>query len=221
MVKLKSPFASQFASGTLGRELQYAQTKRGAVGGRRRRPRQPRTLAQRATRLWMTWFSGQWAELDADEIATWFHVGNVHIIAPYHAYIKENIQAVRNQNNMLYYVGNQPTWPSAAFPRTADTQPGAIANVGLINIAGGFRHTINVTDQQDGWYVAWYYTTLLNRGVAYNQLIHVMPTPAIGVHVIDILNVPMGAAYTTWGACSRTGQAWTHFQQKSINPLAP
>lgn len=221
MVKLKSPFASQFASGTLGRELQYSQTKHGAVGGRRRRPRQPRTLAQRATRLWMTWFAGQWSQLDADELATWFHLGDVHAIAPYHAFIKDNIQAVRNQNNKLYYVGNKTFWPATAFPRTADTQPGAIANVGLVNIAGGFRHTINVTDQQDGWYVSWYYTKQLNRGVKYNQLIHIVPTPPIGVHVIEINDVPIGAAYTTWGACSRTGLAEEHFHQKTITPLPP
>lgn len=192
MVKLKSPFASQFASGTLGRELQYAITKRGAVGGRRRRPKQPRTLAQRATRTFMTWLTKTWQTLSPADLATWLNAPNPKGLPLYNIYLSYNLNRIKRLIDIPHAPFHLHALPSMTYPATETGDWGWWTAGTQTPLSHAWRWDRNVGSLKEQWGMIYFTGDAPMYRPLYNILIAIETVTTPGAQSITIADLPAG-----------------------------
>lgn len=157
MVKLIGPLQSTYASGTLGRLLEYSQHPRGPRAGRRRNPKQPRTLAQRSTRIFMAWLARAWSTIDVADKATWKNSPWIQSLSPYHCYLKHNVNRYKQISGDILTASHLPIYPTTSFPSTIDTAQANMSTVGFTTTSTSILHEFNVHDVKQNWVCIWHY----------------------------------------------------------------
>lgn len=207
MVILKGPMHSQKASGVLGDAIQF-ETRRGRhVAGKRRRPRQPRTEAQRATRLWMTWLSQQWHLISAADQATWLNYEDSPLLSPYTAYIKYNTDRFKNQPGLHTGPDTFHVFPSTAYPATENTQGGNPADHEYIGGVHQITHNFTMIWQADTWFWNYHRISAEHPECVYANLVHIETVDQVAHYSIVIKNLPAGDVTLRYARVSHTGLA--------------
>lgn len=192
MVKLIQPLMSSAAAGALADVLDFARHPSGGVAAKHRRPRQPRTLSQRATRTWMTWLSKEWARLSAGEKESWDQAPNADTTSPYHAYLQFNTNRFKFMPDDWRYQTNNSLWPSAAYPPTKATLSGILQNNTGTGGPGTITHRYLPAALKDGWFQCYH---LQVPGITYGtyaNLVHIENTRPGGWQEVIIRNLPPG-----------------------------
>jgi len=107
MVTLKGPSISHAAGGALADVLTFTKTKRGTSAKKYSAPAQPRSGAQISVRAMIRFLSQWWSTLTPAQKASWNFLALDAQVAPYHAFIRGNMQ---RWNNFLT--------PSKEYPAT-------------------------------------------------------------------------------------------------------
>ena len=173
MVKLKAPLLGASASGKLGDALQFDARRRGTVAGKRRRPRQPRTFAQMATRRYMTWLTKAWSELSAAEKDTWWTFTNARRKSPYHAYLAYNVNRFKGVPGNYLDLRANPNYPSAAYPASRSTEPGGLSTYEFSSSRTDVWLQFRALPFADHWITMFFYVTEANQHASYARLAHV------------------------------------------------
>jgi len=205
MVNLKGPLHSQSASGKLGKSLQFASGRGGPFAGKRRKPKQPRTTAQRATRIWMTWLTSQWKQLSDEQQSSWRSAPLTKDLSPYHSYVRFNTNRFKNLPGLQYLLQSFHTFPTKAYPPTETGDTATIAD----SVATGGQHQIthnfNVTWLGWNWAVAYFLRTAENLWPTYRTLVAIQNVEANGPYSITIANLPAGSVRLNYCLLNRTG----------------
>lgn len=214
-MKLTKPLFSDYASGTLGTELQFANTRRGAVAGRRRRPKQPNTPAQRAARVFLAQLSQQWAGLGIAELASWIADIREDLLPPYNLFIKYNVDRYKHKPHRQYYNDVTDVFPSAAYPASLATDPAETSN----NVTAGGPHEITWTYTNDvihdDWLSIYHVATPEFGGPHWRNVVAVLPTFGPGRHSHLITGLEPGHTTIFMANVSRTGKPRLHFLSKT------
>lgn len=115
MVKLKGPSLATEATGSLADAVIFSKTKKRSYLKKHATPANPKTQAQQSVRAMITFLSKNWKNLTPIEKATWNTPAFLEKIAPYHAYLKINMQRWRT------FRGPGKTYPvpdTSPFPGT-------------------------------------------------------------------------------------------------------
>lgn len=129
MAKLRGPLLAQLAAGSLGDTVVYSSWKGRPYVKRHRRPSQPRTDRQIATRRWLDHLAHTWGQLYASEKASWVNNCPDAAADPYRWFLGLNLaRLARGQT------------PSDSYP-TAD---GVGAADYTITAVLGYEHEIQV-----------------------------------------------------------------------------
>lgn len=96
MVKLKGPAVSTDALGSIADVLCFQKGRRGTIGKKHAKPKQPNTDAQIGVRSNIKWLSQQWSSLTAAQMASWFSRAQLSNVANYHAYLSQNSKRFHN-----------------------------------------------------------------------------------------------------------------------------
>jgi len=192
MTLLTGPLLSEQARGTLAGLLTFSRRRGRNVAGRRNHPKQPRTEAQRATRLFMTWLTKAWAEISAADQASWLNFDETPLLSPYHAYLKHNIDRFKNLPGLWTNPAVFPNWPGQSFP---------VGRAGLYADANGWTLTgesgaatfrFNITDKRDNWGYAFFRVAWPAEPAIYRRLVHIATVQTNGLHAIHIANLAPG-----------------------------
>lgn len=96
MAHLKGPLLSEEAHGTLSKLLTYQKNNKRNALKRWNKPRDPKSNAQLSIRAMNGYLSSEWSNLSAAYQATWEPLAQRPKYAPYHAYLKFNMQRWRH-----------------------------------------------------------------------------------------------------------------------------
>lgn len=213
MVKLKSPFGSIAASGKLGDVLSFRTDRHGASAGRKRNPKQPRTIAQRATRLWLSWLSAEWATLTTAERATWANHPDVPILSPYHAFISYNTERWQTQPGERRYPDYWHFAPSSSYPAPENTVG---TSVGSIVTGGGpgmiwfnFTSTFNV----DIWTFAYHLKTTEHPWPCRRNLVAILNVTPLAPNRHEIHGLQPGVTELWYSRLTRSGLPDHYYRQ--------
>lgn len=218
MAKLTAPLMSQDARGRCFGDMQIGHWKGRHVIGRRRRPRQPRTEPQRATRLWSTFLSQQWGSLTIAEKASWSAYEPQKDVPNYNKYLSWNIRQLHSFPGVPVWPAITPNCPSAVYPPTYATDPAGHAPMVPVPGPGSatFGTTINVA--LDNWVLLWFHTTPGGPWALYKNLIGATHAPTTGDYTITIRDLPPVLYVTGYLHVSRTGKPRLQFVYRSTTP---
>jgi hypothetical protein len=215
MVRCKRPFYASTATGKLGDPIQFAQTARGTVAGKRRRPKQPRTLAQRATRIYMRFLAGEWANLPAAQQASW----DAHPIADhtsrYHAYLSHNANAYKNLAGALDAQQNADWYPTAIYPPPKDTLGHFWLYHGYTAASGEITVDMGDWNHRDGWLLFFHIATAAEPLPVYGNLVYLTADAAPGHNFYRIQNLPAGSHTFYWNRNAHSGYSYYLWQSFS------
>lgn len=206
MVKLQSPFLGREASGKLGTAIQYGRLVRGPSAGVRRRPHQPRTLAQRATRTFMAALAAAWNGLSNAAQQSWIDHPDYQSLSRYHCYLKFNPGRYRNLPDLAADPLQWHCFPSAVYPADESTLPSPTSNNVFTPGQGQVRHTFTIFTLNDSWLYIWHLTTPTVIWATYRTIIGVHEILATGNYDFTFKNLPAGTARVRVARVSRTGQ---------------
>lgn len=205
MVVLKSPLTSQSASGTLADVLTFRNLRSKHVAGVKSNPKQPRTLAQRATRIWMTWLSKQWSTLSYDQQHTWLNYTDTPLLSAYHAYIRYNTKRWITQPGSRHYPDYFHFAPSIQYPAAENTPTTNIQNRTSGGGPGFIWHKFETIYNTDCWLFAYHLSTIAHPNPVAGNLVHVETVDHDGWFDLKIRNLPPGATKLYWLVSSGTG----------------
>ncbi len=209
MVKVTSPFLSTAASGRFGRVLLFSKTRRDTVAGRTRRPSQPRTFQQLATRRYMTFLATAWSSLTAAEISTWATHPDAYRLSPYHAYLRENANRYKVISGSYLTPNDDDVFPSPTWPATRDTDEGDLGSYFFSNDVDDLYLSYRCMPFNDTWCTLFVYVPSADRRNIYTRLAHIELTTDTAWHRYYLPPIP------SWGwrlwTCriSRTGKTST------------
>lgn len=95
MVRLKGPAVSAEASGSLAKALTFATNNKRRSMRAHAKPKDTKSPTQLAVRAMMKFLSTNWKALSTADQATWAQLARANQYAPYHAFIKYNMQRWR------------------------------------------------------------------------------------------------------------------------------
>lgn len=216
MVKLKQPLLSSRATGTLGNAIQFGHWKGRSIVGRKRRPKQPRTAAQLATRIYMSWLCKQWSTLSIAETASWAAPAAATKIPAYNAFIRHNIDRFKHLPGDQYWVAEYPCYPSTAYPTTLATNAADFASPAILNGEGKFRIRYTLSPLNDNWLMAVHQISAPHPLAVYKNLIDVWTATAGGIQDRWVDPAPVGAYTIHIITISRTGKARNHYRSKTV-----
>ena len=171
MVKLIRPLFSTSASGVLADVLEFSSHPRGARVGKRRNPSQPRTLAQMATRRYMSFLSTAWSSLTPAEKLSWKDHRVADFTSPYHAYLSENANRFKNLAGDFYNPDQRDVFPSASWPVTRATTPGGVTSDAFSYTRTNVWLQYACSPLNDNWLTLFFYVTTAPTTVAYNRFV--------------------------------------------------
>lgn len=192
MVLVKSPFLGTKASGKLGDSLQFASHRGRHVAGRRRRPRQPRTEAQLATRKFMAWLSRQWSTLSPEQKATWLNYAPTPLLSPYHAYQQHNIDRIKHLPGSTSNPHTFPNWPTQTYPATSTGGLASYTGETATPGPGYVDFKRNITSTQDNWGFAYWRISTQHPKPVFASLVHIETVETTGWLTTRIEPLPPG-----------------------------
>jgi len=192
MTVIKAPFMSYEAHGTLASLLTYSGRRGRNKAGLKSNPRQPRTEAQRATRIFMAWLTGEWAAITPARKATWLNFADTPLLSPYHAYLSHNVNRIKNIPPLWGDPSLYPYWPGQAYPVTRTGQAANTTGETLTGGIGSATYTVNVLDKRDNWAIAFFRVKWAGEPPAYRRLIRIATVQTNGLHTIHIANLAPG-----------------------------
>lgn len=219
MVKLTQPFLSTDATGKLGNALQFGHWKGRNVAGRRRRPKQPRTLEQRATRLWMTWLAKDWSSATAAQQATFEPPAKEWDLSPYNAFLRYNLRRLRNLPDRYTAIQGYDFFPTRYYTDPTTQGYDGITSVSTTGQVLSFTHRVQITYHGQGWFFSWHILDGGRTGVTYTGTIHIQNKLPIGFHDILIENIPAGFHEFVFGPVSYTGHPRVNFFKRNVTVL--
>lgn len=206
MPTLTGPCQSQEARGTLAGLLTYSRRRGRNVAGVASSPRQPRTLAQVATRIFMTWITKQWSTLTAAERASWLNYEPTPLLSPYHAYLQHNVNRFKNIPDRNTTLELYDTWPSKAYPTTKATKADNCGANSAVGGPGYIDHTYYNNALYDRWFISYHLATPGINYATYANLVFVALHGPYRWTTQRITGLPPGVQ-TLWAiACSATGK---------------
>lgn len=126
MVKTKGPALSAEASGSLARSLTFAKNNKRSSAKAYSAPPKRTTQKQWYIRVMNKFLCSQWKTFSTAEQATWIELAELRRMAPYHAYLSENMKRWANERA-----------PSKTYPATeAGPVPGNVRP----NLYTGWHH---------------------------------------------------------------------------------
>jgi hypothetical protein len=203
---LGKPLLSNQASGKLGSEIQFAHSKGRAIAGRRRYPRQPRTLAQRAPRLFIPGIARLWSTLTTAQKLSWEPLADELNLPLYHAYLKHNANRYKNLNGNGFGHTGEPFYPLAIYPADYSTDYCWAYTISMTGLSLAADHKFEIWDLLDNFVFTWHLSTPSEFWPTYTNLVHVWQPPAIGIHTVRIPNLPAGPKVLRLVRTSRTGK---------------
>lgn len=212
MVVLKTPLGSQRASGTLAGALTFRQAHSRNVASIKSNPKQPRTLAQRATRIWMTWLSKQWATLSFLERHTWLNYAASPLLSPYHAYIRYNTKRWITQPGIANYPDEFHFAPSINYPAGEDTATMSLYTHTSGGGPGLIWHKFEGKYNVDCWNLAYHLITPAKPQPVPSNLLHVETVDHNGWFEITIPNLPAGAQTLKYSTNSGSGLPYKYYR---------
>lgn len=215
MPRVTRPLFSPSASGSLGNAVTFSTGRRGTISSKRRRPRQPNSAAQLATREYMGTLATLWANLTDAQRATWLNTDLDPTIAPYHNFLRYNARQYKNlpgdyQNSLTYDV-----WPSAIYPPTQATNPMTGTWPALTPGEGSLTLVFTVGAINDNWLLTIHHCDMPGYVTAYRNLKRVVEITAPGTYSILVPNLPAGLQYLTMQRISHTGKPRPYFNTMS------
>lgn len=205
MAKLKGPLFSTTATGALAKLLDYSSRRRGPIAGAHRRPRQPRTIAQRATRIFMAWLTAEWRTCSSAEKASWYLAPNAVPTSPYHAYLQHNVCRFSLMPDVAGHPHETALWPSAAWPTTNDTLYNNLSSGSAWGGPGTITHRYWNAPANDGWFASYHLEVPGINYCTYRNLVYMQTELPSGWHEIVIPNMPAGLQKIRIICASRTG----------------
>ena len=143
-MKLKGPSLSPEASGSLADVLTFSRSAKSPYAKKHAAPSNPKSGPQTAVRAMMRFLSQNWITLSPADVLTWETLAYDRQIAPYHAYIAENMKRWKTHR-----------FPSKAYPATETVViPATIYQ----NAFGGKAH-IRVELVNGGGFLPWGFAT--------------------------------------------------------------
>ena len=206
MANVKSPLMSQDATGRMPGGLQVGHWMGRHVIGRRRRPRQPRTEAQRATRIWMTFLGREWKLASIAEKASWRAYLPEASLPPYQKFLKYNFNQLKRFQGDEVWPNVTPECPSMVWP--PDLTQYASSNNPIAPVPGPGTATFGaklLTTSQN-WLILWFHTYPTGPWCRYSALIGVTRAPAAGDYFLTISNLPATIYYAGYHCVSRGGR---------------
>lgn len=174
MVKLRGPGLAQDASGTLAGVLIFSNSRGKAYAKKLTIPKQPRPIAQVASRAAFKFLTEQWTNLNNLQRLTWSDQLGFPDLDFYHRYVAENLRTFQLA---------QP--PSKSYP---PTRTGSVSTWHYWTLTPQGRrtqHKISVNAINAGW------GTLIMRDTS-------PITAAAFDYVINIEHMPSSAVYSFW-----------------------
>lgn len=219
MAKLQSPLFSIDAHGKLGRELQIDRRRRGPVAGRRRRPTQPRTEPQRATRLWQSFLATQWQLHSASERTSWSAYEPANNLPSYHSYISYNVRQLHSFPGTPQLVNPTLNCPATTWPPARNTSAASHAPIAPVPGIASATFGVSITTAYDNWLILWFHTVTGGPWALYKNLIGATPATAPGNYYLTVA-APSGISYTCGYLCvSRTGKPRLNMVFRATTPL--
>lgn len=197
MVKLTGPGLSTEASGSLNDQLTFTNWKGKAYAKRHRKPKQPRTDAQRTLRAMMSFLSRGWAACPPAARATWEPLAAETNIAPFNAYQAGNLDRWQEFN-----------YPSQAYPATEAGVLPSIAGWTVTPRPQALHHSILITDVKDGWAIGLFHHHGAFGADKQEYLYHfiVLTTPA--TYTYTMRNLTPGGSHKLWLTMITTTGRW-------------
>lgn len=171
MVKLIRPLFSSRASGVLADVLEFSSHPRGARVGTRRKPSQPRTLAQMATRRYMTFLSNAWSSLTPAEKLSWKDHRVADFTSPYHAYLSENANRFKNVAGDWWNPNLRDVFPSASWPITKTTTPGGLTAYAFSRTRTDVWFDYACSPLSDNWLTLFFYIPITPATASYGRFV--------------------------------------------------
>lgn len=195
MVKLKGPSLATEALGSLADAIIFSKSGKRSYAKKHAKPNNPKSPAQTSVRAMVRFLSKNWKNLNPIEQATWNTPAFLAKIAPYHAYLKINMERWRT------FRGPGKTYP---VPDTA-TFPGTL----YMDLWGGVE-SIKVGIYPGGGLPAWGYL-LFRQPIDFNPPtldMCVQVYQRVGVSYTYFLDTPLepGTYWYRKGHFSEDGQ---------------
>jgi len=186
MVKLKRPCLSSFARGALGESLIFQTTRGRATAKRFRKPRQPKTPAQLATRAYIGWLSQAWASLTTPEKLTWEDPANANNTSCYHAFLKYNANRFKVTPGEFWDPPDYPVYPTASYPAEQTTDPSGFADYSFSNTRTNVWLKIKHQPLNDNWCTMIHYIPTGGTHATYNTIVHAQVATTAGWHTYNL-----------------------------------
>lgn len=206
MVKLKGPLFSTHASGTIGRLLEYSTHQGRPRAGRRRVPAQPRTLAQRSTRIFVAGLSKAWSAIGIADKASWNNHPDVGNLSPYHVYLRHNIDRYKHLPGRATMMADEPFYPSQNYPTAVDDIPGLTTGHAFVQGPDYLIHSFNVTLTRDNWLYIYHYNVNNGPLPSYADIVAFEVVDANGAYEFTIPNLAPGPSRLRIFRISKHGQ---------------
>jgi len=195
MVLLKAPLASQEAHGTLADVLTFSKRRGRHVAGVSSRPKQPRTEAQRATRIFMAWLTSEWKGISSADQATWLNYADTPLLSPYHAYVRHNVNRFKLIPGLASGVSVKPIWPGQSYPVTLsglyDFHGGIVITPGVGYL--DFKRDIWILNEQ--WGYAYFRRSTEHYYPCYRNLVAIETVQTGTTRTTRIENLPAGPIF--------------------------
>lgn len=209
------------ATGTLSDALEFGHWKKRTIVGKRRRPKQPRTLEQRATRLWMTFLAKDWSSATADQKATWIPPAEEANISPYNAFIKRNIERLQELPDRYIGIQGEDFFPTRYYNTPVTGSPDSIASITITPHVNSFTHRVNISAIFFGWFFSWHILDGGRAGITYTGTIHIENKLPMGQHDILIDNIEPGFHEFVFGPVNYWGYPRVNFFKRNVTVLSP
>lgn len=216
MARTTGPLFSQNASGKLANLLAYSHRRRGVTAGRTRRPSQPRTEAQRATRRYMTFLGTQWSLLTIAELASWSDHHLDQTIPAYNRFLRHNVNQFKHLPGENWHIWIWTTFPSAAYPTTQATSAPLYNYPTITNGTGQFTINLNVTTDNDGWLWTAHRISATHPEAVYANLIGIWLHQGLGAWSHTLYDQDPGTFACRILPVSRTGKPDQHYKTKTV-----
>ncbi len=197
MVKLTGPGLAHQATGSIAGELTFSTWKGKPYLKKHRRPKQPRTTAQRSMRAMLSFLSDQWSVISAADKATWEPLAERTNVSPFNAYQAYNLDRNRNLRR-----------PSQMYPASEIGSSGAF---GTYTATGGVRMLtleLVVNNPQDAWGAIYSHVSGSGVQPLWSDLIKLLPIPSIATYTWVWRPIPAGTYWIAFSRSTRYGQFW-------------
>lgn len=219
MVKTKQPLFSLDATGKLGKALQFGHWKGRTVAGKRRNPAQPRTRAQLATRVFMTWLNNQWRTFTPSQTATWENAPNPRGLPLYHVYLAYNMNRIKRLIDITHSPFHMHALPSMTYPATETGNWGWWTGGTKTPMSKSVRWDRNVGNLQEQWGMIYFIGPAPMYRPTYNILVAVETVTTPGTASITIKDLPPGPVTINMMQFTKSGNSPTYLNFFNVTIL--